>query len=1418
MSSSHRSTTKSSSSGSSISLILGFSKSIEKGSFGVLYAMIKGNTFPRILTIISLLIEFCQLSSFGFKHQYPWGGDAGYYLKKIMSPVSHPSNLVGYNGFTIFFWIVIGLLLLGFFNIWYVAYQFYRGKIANIWIIRTLRWFVSTTVAVLFIPIISLLLIGLDCDYGQGGILRTFSNDNIYCFKGANLSIAIVSIILIVVFSIVGFTSSATYYEYDPYVKSRFSKPHARFDVYILFVKLILALLNSLVDFSPWTTSIVFFILSITLVLGSIIILPYNNQRLNQVKSGFYTTVFWVSFMTLVTMGINDETTATTCYIAIVGAFFAFPIGYFSNRFYYKWLSSKVNELKLPSSPSTNDLNQLATTTKKEKRKSDEKEKESSPTSKVTWGKQPITLGSKRQIIFPFFQNKFVMSFFVEIMARKLLRVSNGNDGISSCSNEAIERANNLYQCGLQYFPNSDLLWMAYCNFLFTVRKDRHIGYAALEKLRRMKPSFDVRFFIYQRDKEREQIMDSDLRGPEHNGKIQDFVSYMEFKKLYYGAKRHHVKCLNYIKRFWGHLLHETVDLHRLSDLSGRIATTENKANESYERLLALNPNSVRVLRDYSQFLEEVVKDKESSYKLQKKAEAIEDIMSKSQTTDFKISDIKNLENSDTEVDQVLKQEPNAIQMAKIDADIEKSASRSASSKSKDDSSESSSSSKGRRGKYKEFQQSNAINKLSWLMIGTTACCIIFLIVMLIVLRDLSVKHTNSYQGIISITDCASEAVSIAINLNTMQAISISAGSPTFPFEAAEAMVAQYRKQNDRSLIIMKNIHDAIYWGEGDPTSYVGDNLSKLKEMNGYDVFDIGSTVFSFEEFNRSSTLVDNKEMIDIYSTPSVNMTILVSPPGTNSTNYITISQTYNAWKAGNSFYESAIIANKMSVQDIRDRAVFDPDFKFIILNAPSNIPEMYMKIQQVYIKSLIDDINTTLDTMLYVWLAIFCFLILLGAVLFRPIVTKISREKIRTLVLFSLAPRDVVIKLSSKKIKMMSLDSGSERDNLFDTTDDDNHNHHEHLQLDSSNNINNQIVGDRKKNDDIIDSSNNEDNKQPLQPSDNEIGGGGIIVNRSINFGSHRRPLMDSTNVLASTTTINRGTIPNRFNEDDKVKLIENNNTNNNNNNKGYGWDGMSKRNLNKKSLRSVLRRLHWSYVLAIFLLFGFISMGLWVTYSVVHDNTQSGYVLGKTCSRSLDSRIINYYIAELYTFDNDANSQEALDAVLQLQSNHQSLPYLEEVRPLMEGSYGCWLLNKSNCISSDSIYYSDVSIGLDWLIDQYAKHSVSLVNTDQSLLSTSPELAWMQAIGSDVVFQGLDSATFTYFQYYLSQKDWATKVLTAVLAVSCVLLLLIHLVLFRPFMNHLRIQHIHTLALLRLAPDDIRYMEVSDKVIDED
>ncbi|KAN0022764.1 hypothetical protein ACTFIU_005501 [Dictyostelium citrinum] len=1460
---SYKSSSKSSSSeSSSKSLILGFTKSMEKGSFGVLYAMIKGNTFPKILTILSILIEFCQLSSFGFKHQYLWGGSAGYYLKKIMSPINHPSSLVGYTGFTIFYWIVISLLLLGFLNIWYVGYQFYRGKIANIWVIRTLRWFVSLAIAVLFIPITSLLLIGLDCDYSSS-TLRSFSNEQIDCYKGQNLPVALVSIILMIAFSLVGFTSSATYYEFDTNIKSRFAKPHARFDVLVLFGKLLLSILNSLVDSYAWVTSIAYFIIVLVIVSGSIIVLPYNNQRLNQLKSGFYMTVFWVSFMTLVTVGINDETSPATCYFVVVGVFGAFPIGYFLNRFYYKWLCRKTKGIKLPTSASIEFSNE---------KKVDEIETivtqqpsqlptPPSPTNKVRWGKQLPSIGSKKQIIFPFFKNKFVFSFFVEIMARKLLRDGGGagdkDDSISNYSLQSIESANNLYQCGLQYFPNSDLLWMAYCNFLFTVRKDRHIGYAALEKLRRMNPSFDVRFFIYQRDKEREQIMDSDLRGPDSNyGKIQDFVSYMEFKKLYNNAKRYHVKCLTYIKRFWAHLLHETVDLHRLSDLSGRIANYENIANQSYERLLALNPNSVRVLRDYSQFLEEVVKDKDSSLKLQKKAETVEEIMSKSQTTDFETNDIKNLEDSETEVDIELKKiggvggkeiggirDSNGI---KDSGSVHYEKTKSESSKSKDndsdDDSSEGSSSKGRRNKYRQYQQSNAINKLSWLMIITTACCIVYLIVILFVFRDMESRNISSYSSILSILGAAKESADLGINFSEMQSIALST-ELTNP--EIENQINSLRTKNKRKLTIMKNIHNAVYWGEKNPVSFTGDNMQSLKKNHSIDVYDIGSVVFPFDQYNRSGNLLNDPRLSSIYNEPSVNMSIYIqssTDTSSNSThNYILLKQSYNAWKAGNSFIESALIVNDFSIDQFKNSST-DSDFNFVVLNSGSSIPNVYISIQTAYIESLASNIRNSLNIMIYVWLGIFGFLILIGLSLFRPVVRKITREKIRTLIIFSLAPKDVVVKLSTKKIKMVSLDSGSERDNLFDSNTDGENN--DILDAEDNNNNNNNI-----------------NNKKGIERISN--GSGGVGENLSISVQQNdRRPLIDSTGLLSSTTlnssmnddsavSIAKPILSNRGSDKKKKTTQINNNISDDDdeadvkyqdkrereeekkiksliNNKKYGWDGTSKRNLNKKSLKSVLNRLHLSYAIGIFILFGIISMGLWVSYSVVYGNSLSGHTLGKSAKRSLQSRIINQYVSDLFDTDNPDNesSQVMIDTIDQFQINHQSVPYFDEVRPLMEGSLsngdvrGCWMLNVDQCLTpSQQPYYNDVNLGLDRVVDLYTKKVLKIIYTKENERSKkSEEYLWLQTVSPIIMTFGLDTATFTYFLYYLSAQEWSTMVLTSILAVSCVLLIIIYLILFRPFLKFLRVQHIHTLALLRLAPEDIRYMEISDKVIDED
>ncbi|EGG21914.1 hypothetical protein DFA_01800 [Cavenderia fasciculata] len=1399
MSSSRRSSksrTSGTDSSGSLNRLLNFSKSIEKGIFGVLYAMTKNNTFPKALTIIALIIEFIQLISFGFKSVFPWGGDLGFYLKKIVSPISHPADVLAYKGFTVLFWVAIAFMVLGFINIWYVAYTFYQGKIANIWIIRTLRWFVSSTVAVLYIPLLSLFLIGLNCskdsESGGGYYLTRFASQDILCYGPENMPITIFSIVFIILFTIIAVCSSVTYYEFDTSVSDRFAKPHARFDLTILLVKTIFAFFFELLKGYPWLLAIVFFIGLLLLSFGSIILLPYNNQRLNQIKSGLYTIVLWVSFCTILTMIVNDTESPATSYLVVAGLIPSFFLGFFLNKLFYKYLYKQLKYLtNVPPQTSVQTMEVI-------------NNNNNLNGEKIVKFEEPVTLGSKSQIKFPFFDKWFSMPLFIEIMSRRILASRGGNQRDQA----AIDRANLLFQCGLQYYPNSSLLWMAYANYLFTVRQDRHVGYASLEKLRRMNPPFDIRFFIFQRDKEREQMMDSDLRGP--SGKIQDFVTYMEFKKLYLGARRSHQSCLNYINRFWRHLLHETIDLNALSTLSGKIATSETRATEQYERLLGLNPNSVRVIRDYAQFVEEVVRDRDHSFKLAKKADTIEDNMSKS----LSIEHTRRLSSSIPSDLDIMGDgaSTGGIQLERISIDTSAAAGslrrgeqktiripensstqdkKSGGGLSGDDSSDATGSSYHSRSNYAAYQQSNSISRLSWLMIFTTLATVIFAIVVLVVLRNQMIAQRNAFQGVLSLGSLGSESVQVANNFLLMNQYALANNSAGF---------AYHQHDNVRRINIMENIHRAIYYGEKSPQAYVSDPIATLKRQAGISgVYDIGSVLFSYPQFNKTNP-ANSALLRAVYNKPVIDMMMLIGTNAynDNTTDFKYVTQPFNVWKGGNMYVENARVINSYAIDDFGTEISRDPGFRFVTKNTQT-LSDSFLLVQKAYVGTILLSANNNSLNILYVWVSIFGLLFILAVLLFRPIVSRISREKIRTLVLFALAPHDLVLKMATKKVKLSNLESGSDRDIQFDLTsgdDEDDQVNNSHSPFSSPSSSSSRMVN--KSSSSLLPESSSSSPNILLQGEELTKGGGedGTAV---LDQEDHHLPLLSPAKIVGdSTTTTATATVKKRIG----------------------GWDGTSKRNINKRSLRVVLRRLHVSYSFALFLLFGILTMGLFVSFAQIFVDQQAGYDLALCAYRTADSRLLHYYTTKLLSPPDEGDNlqHDIHNTTLAFQKNHQSLIDIPRTEDVMDGTFGCYRIDQSECRQPQDPYYKDTIFGLDWTIEQMIQHSLNLAYENRSAMTgTDPDIVWMNAMYPDIS-DGLDRTTFRFFEYWQEIQTKALNIITAILSVSTVLLVLIYLILFRPFINRLRVQHIHTLAMLRLAPEDIQFMHVSDKIIDED
>ncbi|GAM17262.1 hypothetical protein SAMD00019534_004370, partial [Acytostelium subglobosum LB1] len=1142
--SSRHSHASSSSSHSSFHRLFKFTKSFEKGAFSVIYAMTKGNTFPKILTIISTIIEFIQLASFGFKPSFPWGGQAGYWIPRIVSPFSHPSNLFNYYGYQVLYLIVVSFMLLGFLNMIYVGYKFYQGKIANIYTIRTLRWFVSFTVNVLYIPILSLFLISVNCEHvpslGYSVLAKYVSTGElIQCFGGTNLPYAIVSIVLIVIFSLISFLSQLTYYEYDTTCKTRFAKPHARFDMSILLVKTILSLFFTLLSEYRWVLCITYFLGMTWLVFGSTFMLPLNNQRLNQVRD--------------------------------------------------------------------------------------------------------------------------------------------------------IDRANLFYQCGLQYFPRSTLVWMAYTNYLISIRKDRHIGYASLEKLRSLSPRMiDIRFFLYQRDREREQMMDSELRGP-HAGKIEDFVSYMEFKKLYSGARRYHSQCLTYIGRFWKILSYETIDLSRLSALSGRIASRESLATEQYERLLSLNPSSVRVLRDYSQFIEDVVKDRYLAAKLAKKADRIEESMSKSLSLEHEGGASSN----------------------NIHAQLDEHKDKGGFS-SGDDTSESSGSS-GRKSsrRYQEYQQSNSITKLSWLMFFTSLLSLAFLIACLVVMRN------QTY-------DQKMYAFARMNNLDGFE---------------------QMRNSTKGYVNSLENIHRAIYWGETQPYSFVGPIFSDLLKQKGYHVYDISSRVFDYKEFNKTRPVdTSSKELNTLYNTPSFTLNFYVT---INSSN---IPMKYNGWKAGNQFVGSGLEVLESEMPDwIVPGFQNSTHYQFVVSNGPQLMTQAYFDIQLAYITKNQNEALNNVFLILILWGSIFVLFVLVAALLLRTVVVRITRETLRTMMLFTLAPRSLVQMMCQREYKLSNLESSSDRDL------------------------------------DFYNENEEEEEEEPV--ADEE-------VDRPAD-GEKEHQQLRQRNVKEKQVDEEKQSLLQQNNEDESTAL--------------------EKRNVNKKSLRSVHMKLHYSYIFALTILFAIITMSLFVSFSETLKDIGAGNELTDSAQRSGSADISIFYAFTYATSKNPLHAQYLINATNTMQRLHQSLQTMPQTRTLMEGGYGCYMIDQSRCRTPEDPYYFDVSLGLDWTINQFVQNAMEIAHvTNVSNLSPMMEpLQWISQVGSNEVFDGMKIATYLFYNHWQTIQDASVRNLTIGYAVGLVAIVLVYFLLFRPFISRLRVQHTHTLALLRLAPKEIQMIDLDDKVI---
>ncbi len=161
------------------------------------------------------------------------------------------------------------------------------------------------------------------------------------------------------------------------------------------------------------------------------------------------------------------------------------------------------------------------------------------------------------------------------------------------------------------------------CICLYPLPKQQAL--AALTQAEQRQPSQDETFSIYLFRKQQEE------GGSDGNS---DVLGYIAFQQTLQDARGFDEATTKYQLMFWDELLKDQTSIGRLNDIATLINTAMVSAQDSFRKLVRMNPNSTQVLRMYASFLVEIANESASGQKLIARADELEDQNTKTHGAD----------------------------------------------------------------------------------------------------------------------------------------------------------------------------------------------------------------------------------------------------------------------------------------------------------------------------------------------------------------------------------------------------------------------------------------------------------------------------------------------------------------------------------------------------------------------------------------------------------------------------------------------------------------------------------------------------------------------------------------------------------------------------------------------------------------
>jgi hypothetical protein len=157
-------------------------------------------------------------------------------------------------------------------------------------------------------------------------------------------------------------------------------------------------------------------------------------------------------------------------------------------------------------------------------------------------------------------------------------------------------------------FPKSPRLHMLYAYIQHEKLKNKFKALFELMITEENKPNIQEEFSIFRfKNLIEEEMVESDIRTSESKGIDVNIIVHFQNKFVQFQSSIE--KSVDLHLDFWRELLEENPDIQKLQSLGSKITNTVEITTAQFKKLNEINPNHIKMLQIYGNFLKDIVND-----------------------------------------------------------------------------------------------------------------------------------------------------------------------------------------------------------------------------------------------------------------------------------------------------------------------------------------------------------------------------------------------------------------------------------------------------------------------------------------------------------------------------------------------------------------------------------------------------------------------------------------------------------------------------------------------------------------------------------------------------------------------------------------------------------------------------------------